>query len=180
MQKKIRHLFLFLLLLTAAQLACSAPINAARSYETPLPVESPAESFLSQETPAVEGFCPAISQPTSSSGLIASVTLARGSQGERKDPVDPTSVFGPTDTIHAIVAVEDAPQGTLFKSAWRAVDIGDPAACDTLITEYELSTDGTRNIDFTLSSESAWPVGAYKVEIYVNGTLDQVLFFTVQ
>lgn len=111
---------------------------------------------------------------------IAGVTLARNVSGEMLDPVDPTLVFGPADTFHAITAIQSAPDGTRFRADWYAVDVGGVAAPNTFIDGNELVAGQDRNLDFSLSPSANWPSGTYRVEIYVNDTLDRVIHFTVQ
>lgn len=112
--------------------------------------------------------------------LIAGVTMARNVSGEMLDPVDPTMVFGASDTFHAVTAIEDAPEGTRFRADWYAVDVGGAAAPNTFIDGNELVAGETRNLDFSLSPSTNWPSGTYRVEIYVNDTLDRVIHFNVQ
>jgi hypothetical protein len=109
------------------------------------------------------------------SGLISSVTMAEKTQGATKDPVNPTSVFAPNSIFHAVVSVQNAPANTKFTAVWYAVDAG-----NTLIDQTDLATDGTRNIDFTLTPTTTWSAGVYRVEIYVNGRLDTVKIFSVK
>jgi sporulation-control protein spo0M len=59
-------------------------------------------------------------------------------------------------------------------------DVGPDIACNSLIDSTEISTSGTRNLDFNLTPETQWPVGMYRVEVYVNGELDTVKEFRVQ
>lgn len=112
--------------------------------------------------------------------LITGVTMARNVSGEMLDPVDPTMVFGASDTFHAVTAIEDAPEGTRFRADWYAVDVGGAAAPNTFIDGNELTAGETRNLDFSLSPSTNWPSGTYRVEIYVNDTLDRVIHFNVQ
>ena len=106
--------------------------------------------------------------------------MAKGTEGIDLEPVDPTTVFSPDETIHAVARIEDAPSDTQFTVAFYVVDVGDAAAPDTLINSSDLTADGTRNLDFYLSPTTTWPPGTYRVEISVNGTLDQVVEYTVQ
>jgi hypothetical protein len=106
--------------------------------------------------------------------------MAQDTQGDTKDPVNPTTSFGAQDTFHAVVAIVDAPSDTGLKATWYAVDVGEGIDCNTQIDTYELTTDGSRNIDFTLTPNKGWPSGSYRVEIFVNSTLDQVVFFKVK
>lgn len=114
------------------------------------------------------------------SGFIKEVTMAQGVRGDLRDPVNPTIVFQPNSIFHAVVAIQNAPANTKFKAVWYATDIGDPAEANKLIDATELTTDGTRNIDFNLTPTTKWPPGKYRVEISVNGVLDRVVDFSVK
>jgi hypothetical protein len=114
------------------------------------------------------------------SSVISKVTMAEDVQGDKGDPVNPTTTFKPQATFHAVVAIENAPKDTQLKVAWYAVDVGEAASPNTEIDSYELSADGTRNIDFTLKPKTQWPVGKYRVEIYLNGNLDRTVEFSVK
>jgi hypothetical protein len=123
------------------------------------------------------------SQPTSPpqlSGYILDVTLAQDVQGANMDPVGVTTVFGPGDTIHAVVSILNAPKGTKFKADWYVVDIGDASQANKLIISSQLTADGTRNLDFKLSPTSQWPVGTYRVDISVNGQVEATALYSVQ
>ncbi|GAP08664.1 hypothetical protein ATHL_03570 [Anaerolinea thermolimosa] len=181
MRNTIPALLIGLFVLALVQIACAAPITAPTSTGAPTATFLPAPTLPLGNTPAAPEFCPAVDQSPAPSGIITTLTLARGTEGEAKNPVDVTTTFGASDTIHAVATIQNAPRGTVFKAVWWAVTIpDDPAACNMKITEYEITTEGTRNIDFSLTSDSSWPAGTYKVEIYVNGTLDQVAHYSVQ
>jgi hypothetical protein len=115
-----------------------------------------------------------------SSGIITEVVMAEGTEGEELDPVNPTTVFSPDAIIHAVARIEDAPSNTLFTAAFYVQDVGDAAEPDTLISSSDLTADGTRNLDFTLTPTTTWPPGTYRVEISINGVLDQVVEYTVE
>ena len=143
----------------AVSLSCSLFTAAATSTEAPVQNTSPA---------------------TNPSGFITSVTMAKDTQGDQLDAVNPTTVFGSTDVIHAVVAISGAPDNTVFEAVWNTVDVGSSNENHTQIDSSQLTAGGTRNLDFTLSPSSTWPSGTYDVEIYVNGTLDQIVNFSVQ
>jgi len=44
----------------------------------------------------------------------------------------------------------------------------------------EIYSGGTNTFTFNLSNDQLWPLGTYKVEIYLNGTLARTLEFSVQ
>ncbi len=119
-------------------------------------------------------------QPTTGgSGIITKVTMAQGVQGAAKDPANPTTRFQPDSVFHAVTAIKDAPANTVLKAAWYVVDVGSASAPNTLIDSTQVTTDGSRNIDFTLAPKTTWPPGTYRVDISVNGAIDQSVQFTV-
>lgn len=193
--------------LVLVQIACKAVTGGGKSDSTEQPVVTvivTAEPVETKEAPASEtseapvsegtseagpteasstqsGACPFPELPEAQpSGLINQVTMALNVQGDDKQPADPTTEFKPTDGFHAVTAVTDVPANTVFKAVWYAEDTNGAAECNTYIDETEITTEGTRNIDFTLTPTSAWPVGRYRVELYVDGALDQYVAFYVK
>jgi hypothetical protein len=90
-----------------------------------------------------------------------------------------TITFSNDQTFYCVVEVSSAPDDTTLKAVWTAVDAEgvDPGY---LIDEVELTTDGNNTFTFDLSNDNLWPVGTYKVEIYMNGDLEKTLDFSVQ
>ena len=117
-----------------------------------------------------------------STANIQQAVLAKDVAGDTFEPVDPTTTF-PTDqhVINLVVTVANAPSDTKVKTVWTAVDVGDAAPANTRIDEAEVTMDGSGNTHFTLSgpSSGAWPVGKYKVEIYLNDKLDRTVEYTI-
>ncbi len=156
-----------LLLLFAMLAACVAPSpTSTPSPATPLP---PPTTGAPSNPPAP--------QP---SGVIARVTMAEDAKGELAEPVNPTTVFKPSTNFHAVVTISNAKPSTKFKAVWYTVDVGTAAPPNTLIDQAEVTTEGSRNLDFFLQPAQAWPVGAYRVEVFVNEVLDQVVIFSVK
>ena len=117
-----------------------------------------------------------------STANITQAVLAKGVTGETFEPVNPTSTFPPDQAvIHLVVSVANAPAETKVKTVWTAVDVGDASPANTKIDEAEVTMDSSGNAHFTLSlpNRGAWPVGKYKVEIYLNDKLDRTLEYTV-
>lgn len=84
-----------------------------------------------------------------------------------------------TDAVfYAQVDVSNAPDDTALKASWIAVEVegADPGL---VIDEVE-TTVGSGVSYFTLTNDGPWPVGSYKVDIYLNGELDKTLEFSVQ
>lgn len=130
------------------------------------------------DTPVIE--VPTLEDAPSSSGIITDVILARDVEGVDLNPVDPTTVFTSSSIIHAVVEIEDAPANTNFTAEFYVVDVGDAAQPNSLITSTDLVADGTRYLDFNLTPTTSWPAGTYRVDILVNGELDQSVEYTVE
>jgi hypothetical protein len=112
---------------------------------------------------------------------ISKAVLAKDAS-DNFDPIDPTSTF-PADqpVIHLVVTLKNAPPDTKVKAVWTAVDVGDAAPANTEVDESEFTMDGSGNLGFTLSipSSGVWPVGKYKVDIYLDAKLDKTLEYAV-
>ena len=109
-----------------------------------------------------------------STANIRDAYMARDNAGE-----DRTTVFAPEDVFYCIVEVANAPADTTVKVVWYAVDVEntDP---NLLIDQFETTTSDA-TLPFNLvNNNGLWPSGSYKVEIYLNGTLDRTLEFQVQ
>jgi hypothetical protein len=112
----------------------------------------------------------------------ASISTAKISEAymtANEDGSGTTTIFSGDQTFYCIVKVSNAPDDTTLKAVWTAVDVEgvDPGF---LIDEVELTTDGQNEFTFNLQNDGLWPAGNYKVEIFLNGTLDQTLEFAVQ
>lgn len=130
--------------------------------------------------PGSSGTNPQSGNQPGSSGIITTVVMAQSVQGASDNPVNPTTVFSANSTIHAVAEIKDAPANTKFTATWYIVDVGSAEPSGTLIDSSEVVSSGTRNLDFYLTPNSTWPAGKYRVEISVNGHVDQIVFYTVQ
>lgn len=131
-------------------------------------------------TPSAVGSCPPAPSHTVQNAIVQSVTTAKNSDSTTKEPVDPTSTFGPKDEIHAVAKITNAPNNTRFKAVWFATDVGDAAPCSYIVTSYQLTASGTNNLDFTLNRSAGLPIGKYRIEIYVDDQFAMEAEFTVQ
>jgi len=108
-----------------------------------------------------------------STANIPDAYMARDNQG-----ADPTTVFAQNEIFYCIVQLANAPDDTTVKVVWYAVNAQDTEP-NLLIDQVEItSSDGI--IPFNLTNNGLWPLGTYKAEIYLNGTLDRTLNFEVQ
>ena len=94
------------------------------------------------------------------------------------DGTDPTTVFAQDETFYCVVDLANAPDDTTVKASWVAID-AEGAEPNTFIDEAELTT-GSNSLHFELSNSGLWPVGTYKVDLYLNEELDQTLEFEVR
>lgn len=104
-----------------------------------------------------------------STASIAEAKMAKGAT-ETLEPVDPTSVFETTDsTIHCLVVLGSAPEGTRVKAVWTAVN-AEGQTPNKQFGETEVEGGGAKNkLQFTYTPPAAGlPVGEYKVDIYLN------------
>ena len=104
---------------------------------------------------------------------ISKIVLSKDENGSRS-----TTVFGPDDTFY-LIAEADGPENTRVKATWTAVNAQDVDP-NYLIDEVEQTFSGSNTLTFDLVSDSAWPVGEYKVDLSLNGEPAQSVTFRVQ
>ncbi len=90
-----------------------------------------------------------------------------------------TSTFSTDQTFYSIVKVKNAPEDTVLKAVWIAVDV-EGVEPNYLISEYEITTGNDNEFTFNLENDQSWPSGTYKVDLYLNDTLEKTLEFSVQ
>lgn len=96
------------------------------------------------------------------------------------DPGEKTNTFEPGDrTLHCVATLKEAKSGTQMRFSWWIVDAD--GSQNQKIKEINYRTRALENIVHGhLTLPQNWPTGKYKVEVYVNGDLDQTAFYTVQ
>lgn len=108
---------------------------------------------------------------------LTNLRMALDQEGENV-----TTTFSPTDVFFAVADLYNAPQSTQLEARWTAVNVADLEPNVEFQTQTldiaEENYSGT--IYFQLSSAESWPVGQYKVDVYLNGTLAQTVEFSVQ
>lgn len=106
----------------------------------------------------------------------ANIQNARMATDESGDEV--VTVYEQDDTFFAVADLNNAPDGTVVRAVFTAVD-ADGTDPNFVIDEGELET-GSADIHFSLSPGSLWPVGSYKADLYLNDDLVETLEFTVE
>jgi hypothetical protein len=88
-----------------------------------------------------------------------------------------TTVYTQDAVFYAQVDLQNAPDDTVLKAIWTVVDAQDTdPGLVVNETEYTTGTD----VYFTLSNNDLWPIGTYKVDIYLDGELVNTVNFSVQ
>lgn len=110
---------------------------------------------------------------SASTANIADAWLSADEAGDQR-----VTSFAPDAIFYAQVDLQNAPDDTVLKAVWTVVDAQDTEP-NLVITETEFTT-GDGVINFNLSNDNLWPIGKYKVDIYMNGELVKTLDFEVQ
>jgi hypothetical protein len=155
-------------LLVFVSLAC---LGSGVTQKTPTPPPPPTEA--AQPTlppPPTETTHPTLAPPTAASGLgiIQSVTMASGITGDSFKPVGPTINFVDPPVVHVVVSTQDAPAKTTVRVDWFLGSAG-KVPPDSNLGTYEITTDGSRNLDFSFKPDAHMTHGAYYVEVYLDG-----------
>ena len=108
-----------------------------------------------------------------STAKIKDAWTARDEAGE-----DRTTVFGQSDTFYVKVDLANAPDDTTVKASFTVVDAEGEEA-NTFLDDYEI-TSGSNMLTFNLSNNQLWPVGKYKVELFLNSELERTIEFEVR
>src|SRR6266550_9514184 len=99
-------------------------------------------------------------------------------------PQDPpsTTFASNTPNLYAIFKTEGAKAGDKIRGVLIAEDVGDVAPANTKVFETILDIEGdTEAGDFNFDKPTnGWPVGKYRVEIYVNDELATMAKFTIK
>lgn len=112
-------------------------------------------------------------------GSFTTANIQEAYMSQDADGNSPTTVYSQDAVFYVQVDLANAPEDTLLKAVWTVVDAQDTDP-NLVINETEFtSSDGL--IHFQLeNTDYLWPVGEYKVDIYLNGTLDRTLTFYVE
>jgi hypothetical protein len=112
---------------------------------------------------------------SASTANISSAKMASDKEGKH-----PTKVFSPDETFYCIADLSNATDDTTVKAVWTAVDVEgvDP---NTKIDDTK-TTSGSGQLQFNLTNDGPWPVGKYKVDLFLNDKKEpaRTLEFKVQ
>ena len=81
-------------------------------------------------------------------------------------------------TIVCVWQVQGVPSDVPIRGVWIAEDVGSAAPPNSKIAEKSLT--GASTGDFTLTrSSNEWPVGKYRIDIYIGDVLAKSLPYTI-
>ncbi len=89
-----------------------------------------------------------------------------------------TTTYPQDSVFYAQADLQNAPEGTAIRGVWTAVSAEDTEP-NLVIGEAELQTESTV-VTFDLTNDLLWPVGGYKIDLYLNGTLTRTVEFEVR
>jgi len=87
-----------------------------------------------------------------------------------------TTSYMPDEVFYCLVTVANAPDDTITKAVWKAVDVEDIEA-NFVILESEYKGGG--EMTFQASNDNPWPAGKYAVDLYIGDKLKETVEFTV-
>lgn len=110
-----------------------------------------------------------------STAKIASAKLAADEAGTQET----TGFAQDQKTFYCIVQLANAPEDTKLKAVWTAVEV-EGEQPNTLIDQAETTAGNQNQFTFSLTNDQPWPIGKYKVDLYLNDKLDRTLEFEVR
>ncbi len=111
-------------------------------------------------------------------GSVSTANVADAWMSTDEAGTNRTTVFAQDAVFYAQADLKNAPDDTILKSVWTAVDVQDTEP-GLVINETEVTT-GSGLVHFTLSNDSLWPTGTYRAEIYLGEELVKTIDFSVQ
>lgn len=95
---------------------------------------------------------------------VSNIRMATDSTGDTS-----TIVYAPTDSFFFFFDVNKIEPGTAFESRWYILNYEGQDPNTPFKTSTYSYEEGNPKIYFQLSSDIAWPVSPYRVELYMNG-----------
>ena len=119
-------------------------------------------------------------QPTRAANAdvyIDKIYMAKDKDGQAGDE---TTSYAPGDrTVHCIIELNKAKKDTAVQFIWKAEDVS--GSRDEEIKTIDYSTKSFENkVHGHLTLPRDWPAGKYRVEVWINGSLDKTIDYTVE
>lgn len=99
-----------------------------------------------------------------------------------KDPDgnERTTVYGQSDIFYAIVDLANASDTTSVRAVWFAVNVEGEQPNTQIDDVTTTSGDARLTFNLTNAANTLWPIGQYRVDLYLNDKLETSLEFAVQ
>ncbi len=95
--------------------------------------------------------------------------------------VNTTTVYSTSDIFYAVADLSNVETGSVIDAKWYLVSAADYEAGEIESSSLTIEDKSLYNyVSFELTSTGGWPVGEYKVELYLNGVLAHTMNFSVQ
>ncbi len=107
-----------------------------------------------------------LSTPAPTSPLISNIRMTTDETGK-----NPTATYAPNESFVVFIDLGNLQTGTVVEAKWYSVNVAGVTP-NTLINVSDYSYEaGVANLHFKLNATGGgqWPIGSYKVEIYLNG-----------
>lgn len=119
--------------------------------------------------------------------ICATVTIAGSAKITAIVTDDPasgkskTSFESDVPQLYFLFQIRGLKSGDQIRCVWIAIDVGDAADPNTQVDDRTLTANGDSDDgEFSVSKPTdGWPVGKYKVDLYVNDELATSIKFTV-
>jgi hypothetical protein len=95
------------------------------------------------------------------------------------DTISTTVYRFDSDAFYCFFDLTDAPEGTVVKGTWVLLSAAGYQSDQVIDTAEVTGTDGNYSFQLT-RTEEAWPVGFYKIDLYVDGILVESPGFEVK
>jgi len=113
---------------------------------------------------------------------VSNFYMARDDQGANK-----TATFAPTDAFYLFFDVDQIPKGTPFEARWYALNISgkDPNTPFKVMDQNFIGGSTflwlsvSTRLYFHLTNTTDWPVGQYRVDVYMSGNKVGEVSFSV-
>lgn len=166
---------LLLVLLAGCKPAPEAEPAAGDAPAPPAPatVSAPADAAR-PDAPGFPDFAPPARDTTPVDADVVGVRLSRQGDTEKHTIGAPATSFGPTDTVYMEVETTGTAAGYTLYAKWFAPD-------GTELADYgmRIAEAGPKRTVISLSKPDGWASGQGKVELAINGELEETVTFEV-
>ena len=111
---------------------------------------------------------------------VTTANITNAHMARDLDDTDQTNVFSPSDpTFYCFFDLNNAPESTVVKGVWTLVSAEGYESNSEIDSAEVTGSDDYYYFSLDRSTD-AWPVGSYKIDLYIDGNLVETLEFEVQ